>query len=238
MYGDMKLPPRVFHLAEAANWPSIQQHGLLSTSALLDLSGVQGKEGDRLKRQHRLAHTELPNGVQVRDQKPMLPQALKRCLIGMSPEDWYLSVNSKVFFWLDPARADRQRNGCAPRPQIVLVVDTQRLLARYAKNVFLSPINTGNARRKPAVRGQSTFVPYAVWLESAWSSEAAGLHTRVRPRRHRPVELTVHEAVPDIMSMVVHVWRLGACPSNPSLRGERGAADARPQVRKNRKRIH
>ncbi|MGH6927237.1 MAG: DUF7002 family protein, partial [Dongiaceae bacterium] len=31
---------RVFHLAEAANWPSIKRHGVLSTRALLDLAGV------------------------------------------------------------------------------------------------------------------------------------------------------------------------------------------------------
>lgn len=216
--GDMKLLARVFHLAEAANWPSIQQHGLLSTSVLLDLAEIRGKERDRFERQHRPLHTELPNGVQVRDQKPMLPQALVQCVIGMSPEDWYRLINSKVFFWLDHDRLNRQRRACEPRPQVVLVVDTQRLLARYAEKVALSPFNTGNARRKPAVRGQSTFVPYAVWSKSGWSSEAAGLNTRVRARRHWPVELTVHEAVPDIMGMVVRVcwlrpgesFRLGA----------------------------
>lgn len=205
---DMKLPAHIFHLAEAANWPSIQQHGLLSTNALLDLAGIRGTERDRFERQHRPVHTELPNGVQVRDQKPMPPQALAQCVIGMSPEDWYRAVNAKVFFWLDPARVDRQRGACEPRPQIVLVVDTQRLLNRYGSKATLSPINTGHARRKPAMRGESTFVPYGVWLESAWSTEASGLNTRVRARSHRPVELTVHEAVPDIMGMVVHVCRL------------------------------
>jgi hypothetical protein len=207
------LPAQVFHLAEASNWPSIQRHGLLSTSALLDLAGVQGEKRAPFERRHRPAHSALPNGVHVRDQKPMFPQALARCVIGMSPEDWYHVINSKVFFWLDPARVDRQRNACEPRPQIVLVVDTQQLLARYAKNVSLSPINTGNARRKPAVRGHSTFVPYGVWLESGWSSEAAGLHTPVRARSHRPVELTVDGAVPDIMNMVVRICPLGPVES-------------------------
>src|SRR5919109_2089708 len=128
----MKLPAQVFHLAEAANWQSIQQHGLLSTSALLDLAGVRGEKGARFKREHRPTHTELPNGVQVRDQKPMPPRALARCLIGMSPAEWYQLINSKVFFWLDPDRLDRQRRACEPRPQVLLVVDTQRLLPRHA----------------------------------------------------------------------------------------------------------
>jgi hypothetical protein len=116
---------------------------LLSTSALLDLAGVWGEERARFERQHRPTHTELPNGVQVRDQKPMLPQRLARCLVGMCPEEWYRLVNSKVFFWLEPDRLDRQRRACEPRPQVVLVVDTQRLLARYAEKIALSPFNTG-----------------------------------------------------------------------------------------------
>src|SRR5919106_3425602 len=137
--GDMTLPAQIFHLAEAANWPSIQQHGLLSTSALLDLAGVRGKERAQVERQHRLTYTELPNGVHVRDQKPMHPQTLARCLIGMCPAEWYRLVNSKVFFWLDPNRLNRQRRACEPRTQVVLVVDTQRLLARYAERMALSP---------------------------------------------------------------------------------------------------
>ena len=32
----------------------------------------------------------------------------------------------------------------------------------------MSPINSGNARRKPAPRGQDTLVPYANWLRAGW----------------------------------------------------------------------
>ncbi len=42
--------PRLYHMAEAAAWPSIQRHGLLSTSALLDLYGVAGAERARIER--------------------------------------------------------------------------------------------------------------------------------------------------------------------------------------------
>jgi len=209
MRRDMKLPTHIFHLAEAANWPSIQRHGLLSTSALLDLAGVQGKERAQCERLHRPAHAELPNRVYIRDQKPMPSHGLAQCLIGMDPPEWYQLINSKVFFWLDLDRLNRQRRACDPRPQVVLVVEAQRLLARHGEKAALSPFNTGNTRRKPAARGWSTFVPYAVWLESRWSSEAAGLGTRPRSDRHRPVELTVDGAVPDIMGMVVRICRLG-----------------------------
>ena len=38
--------PTLYHMAECGSWPSIRRHGLLSTSALLDLYGVQGAERD------------------------------------------------------------------------------------------------------------------------------------------------------------------------------------------------
>lgn len=206
----MKLPARIYHLADAANWPSIRQCGLLSTRVLLDLAGVRGDERERIERCQRLRHMELPNGVQVRDQKPMPANALKQCLVGMTPPEWYALINSKVFFWLDVKRLNRQRGACDPRPQVVLEVDTERLLARHAEQIALSPINTGNARRRPATRGRCTFVPYRVWIESGWSSETQGLGTRLQRRSRRPAELTVADAVSDIMSFVVRVHRLGS----------------------------
>jgi hypothetical protein len=212
-----KLPAHIYHLAEASNWQFICRGVLLSTKGLLDAAGVRGVGRKRIECCQRLKHMELPNGVQVRDQKPMPANALKRCLVGMTPSEWYAMINSQVFFWLDVDRLNRQRGACEPRPQVVLKVDTKRLLAQHAERIALSPINTGNARRRPAKRGRCTFVPYWVWVESGWSSETEGLGTRSRPRSHRPVELTVADAVYDIMSFVVGVHRLGAgeifCPA-------------------------
>ena len=210
----LQLPVHIYHLAEAVNWPSIQLHGLLSTSALLDLAGLPEKERDRYEQQHRHGHAELlHNSIQIRDQKPMPVQALERCLVGLTPSEWYRLLNRKVFFWLDVDRLNRQRRACEPRAQIVLIVATAQLLSRHADRVSLCPVNSGNARRKPALRGRSTFVPYAEWLESGWSSEAMGLGTRRRATRHRPVELTVEGTIPDIMECLVDVQWLG--PSEP-----------------------
>ncbi len=85
----MRRLTRAYHMAKAANWPAIQRDGLHSARALLDLAGIAGKERERLERRQRVTHTVLPNGVQVRDQRPMPPAALERCLIGMSPSEWY-----------------------------------------------------------------------------------------------------------------------------------------------------
>lgn len=218
----VRLPDRIYHLAEASNWPLIQRDGLFCARRLVGEAGLTGASRDRLLREQRLENTELPDGVRIRDQRPMPPTALAKCLCGMSPADWYGMVNDRVFFWLDPDRLNRQRAACGPRPQVVITVDTAALLTAHQEHVALTPINTGNARRKPARRGVATFVPFAKWDSSGWSSEAEALGTADRKRSHKPVELTVLDAVPDIMRFVVDVTplmpdqRLAATALNPS----------------------
>ncbi|HNP82424.1 MAG TPA: hypothetical protein PKN47_13250 [Nitrospira sp.] len=202
------LPARVYHLAEAANWPSIRRSGLLSTTALLDQAGVQGNKRERIERSQRLQHLVLPNGVQVRDQKPLPARALAACLVGMLPSEWYGLINSQVFFWLDMDRLNRQRLACGSRPQVVLVIDVERLVARYGERMALSRINSGNARRRPARRGRCTFVPYREWVNSGWSSETEGLGLCLRERSHPPAELTVAGDATDIMNCVTDIHRL------------------------------
>jgi hypothetical protein len=213
----MRRLTRAFHMAEAANWPPIQRDGLHSASALLERAGLVGEERARLERCQRVTHTVLPNGVQIRHQGPMPPAALARCLIGMSPSEWYALINAHVFFWLDPARLNRQRAACTARPQVVLTVDVDALAETYAAQMALTPINTGNARRQPARRGVATFVPYASWVASAWESEAASLGTPLRPHSHPPAELTVTGSIPDAMRYVVAVQEL--VPGQPFLPG-------------------
>lgn len=168
---------------------------------------MRGAERERLECRHRPDRVALPNGVVIRDQRPMPPAALARCLRdGTTPAEWYALLNSKVFLWPDAGRLARQAatyDGLVPL--VVLVVDAERLLARHAARTALTPINTGNARRRAAPRGRATFVPYATWLESGWAGEAAALDTRPRPPGHPAAELVVDDAVPDVMDLVAEV---------------------------------
>jgi hypothetical protein len=134
----------------------------------------------------------------------MPPAALDRCLRGITPSEWFALLNARVFFWLDTDRLNRMLKANHPRPQVVLVLDTLQVLSVYSEHVQLTPINTGNARRQPAIRGRQTFVPYTTWMQSRWTSEAEGLgvSARQRPRSHPPAELTISYAVPDIMKFV------------------------------------
>lgn len=205
-----RLPRHVYHLAEAANWLSIQRLGLLPAETLVDRSGIRGRMRECLLAEQRKRHLVLSEGCEIRDQRPMPAEALSACLIGMTAADWYRLINAHVYFWLDPARLNRQRAACGGRPQLVLVADAAALVEQYKSRAALTPINTGNARRRPAARGIATFVPYETWLASGWASEAAALKRRVRSSSHRPVELAIAGPIPDIARYLVRVVKLTA----------------------------
>lgn len=205
-----RLPRHIYHLAEAANWPSIQKHGLLPAQALIDRSGIKGRERARLLGEQRKQQIVLAGGYEIRDQRPMPAEALSACLIGLTPAGWYRLVNSRVYFWLDHARLNRQRAACRGRRQVVLVIDAEALVARYGSRAALTPINTGHARRRPAARGAATFVPYEAWLATGWTSEAAALGREARPPSHRPAELAITGSIPDVARYLVRVVELTA----------------------------
>lgn len=206
----IQLPPVIYHLAEAANWPSIQRNGLSPAAHLLQRFVHDDAERAVLQQRQRLRHVVLAEGVEIRDQRPLPEAALTSCLVGLTAAQWYTMLNERVFFWLDPARVNRQHRACRSRPQVVLTIDTTHLIATNCEQMSVSPINTGNARRRPARRGAATFVPYTKWLDTGWASEAAALGTSLRRRSHPPVELTITSEIPDIQRYIIDVAPLHA----------------------------
>jgi hypothetical protein len=170
--GQGRRPSRVthlYHLAEADNLDSILRHGLLSTERLLEQAGLPYRERAEAMRRHRAANLRLPTGTLIRDQAPMPPSALASALgDGMEPGDWYALLNSHVFLWPDRERMERQRKACGIRPQFTLTFDAKALLDRFGEHAFVSPINSGNARRKPARRGRETLLAYHIWDRGGW----------------------------------------------------------------------
>lgn len=187
----------LYHLADAANLDSILAHGLLSTERLLAQAGLPDRDRTAILRGHRMCNLHLPNGVVIRDQKPMPPAALAAALDDdMQPADWYALLNGHVFLWSDRDRMERQRHACGPRPQIVLTFDAARLLDTFGDHALVSPINSGNARRKPARRGRDTLVPYRTWRRVGWPAGS----------RHRaPAEFLFRCTLPAKPPYVVNV---------------------------------
>jgi hypothetical protein len=200
--------PRLYHVTDGGAWASIRTHGLLSTSALLALYGVQGPvrtgfESERRPAGVTLRSDGLPD-VLVRDQSPISDRALLRCLTdGMTPREWYRILNGKVFFWTSMQRLQRLLTAKAGRDvaQLVLTVDTQSLVDTHRDRVRLSGMNTGSTIRKPLPRGPKTFLPIAEFPYDE--------RRRTRAPSDALVELVVEGAVPDIMDHLIEVDEVG-----------------------------
>ncbi len=141
--------PRLFHMAEVGSWPSIERHGLRSTTALLDLFEIDGQgripiEAMRRPEAVAIHHPEFGTAW-IRDNKPINETVLRRTLRGMTEPEWYRTLNGRVFFWLTEKRLNGLRNAAANkgRDHTILVLDTERVLKRYGEQVELSPINSG-----------------------------------------------------------------------------------------------
>ena len=181
-------PEHVYHLTKAQNLPSILQHGLMSTERLLDLTDLEQEQKALFMRMHRPRGLSLPNGVSIRDQRPIPPSTLAGALEGgMTPGDWYALLNRFVFFWPSRERLDRHLRTCAAQDQVVLTFSTTALLGHFGDRTFVTPINTGDARSKPARRGPDTLVPYNRWLAEGWPDR--------RPS-HPAAEILIDETVP------------------------------------------
>lgn len=167
--------PKLYHMAHKDSLPSIRKNGLLSTSALLDLFDVKGAERERIESMHRPDYTAIENEVLgrawIRDQKPMSDSGLQRALPSdLSPRDWYEYLNTKVFFWASANRLNRLLGAKAYRHdwQLVLTLDSRKVLEENWERVILSPINSGCTKPYPWSRDRGTFLPPDQYPMSDW----------------------------------------------------------------------
>jgi hypothetical protein len=189
--------PTLYHMAEDGSWESIQRHGLLSTSALLDRFEIEDEQRFAIESACRpeivcVEHPEYGTAL-VRDNKPMQEKALERCLLEMTPREWYEHLNRRVFFWVERKRLLKLLGARAyrDRPHLVLEVETAGLLKRHGERVLLSPINSGATfALGPAPRGPETFRRIAE-------------HPDGKPI----VEFSVDYSVPDIAEFTLRVGR-------------------------------
>lgn len=196
--------PSIFHMAEEANWPSIQQRGLLSTTALLDLYGYHGPARDAIEGHHRpdfitITAEGLPPSV-IRDQKVLHPRDLGPILEdGLTTEQWYRIINKKVFFWAERYRLDWLLGAQAYRgyPHVVIVADTRELVRHCGDRTTLTDINSGSALKQ----------------KSGAPAPRRGLRTFQTIPAFNPgrsvVEVAVEDKVDDLLSVAksVELWQ-------------------------------
>lgn len=187
-------------MAELGSWPSIRRHGLLSTTALLDLFEIQGPKRLRLESQWRARSERISHPIHgaavIRDQYPMPERELKGLLTGgMETRQWYELINGKTFFWADKKRLVWMLGAYRDRPHCVLTVDTRSLLNRHMYEIWLTDQNSGSVYGKKP-RGLDTF-------------------KKVRDFRSRwVVEVAVGYSVPDAADLTTSVdeWKAGGEP--------------------------
>ena len=189
-------------MAENGSWPSIRQHGLLSTTALLDLFEIEGSERTAIESKWRQSSVPIEHpehGIAViRDQKPMPPHTLGPLLEGLTPTDWYEIINRKSFFWVSRDRLNRFLNAAPYRGRIhdVITVDTGSMIQSHYDHITLAPFNTGVSSFGPRFkRDIHTFQT----IESCLSRNQVG----------NVVELAVDYHVQDITDLAISVdkWR-------------------------------
>ncbi|MHB1302634.1 MAG: DUF7002 family protein [Acidiphilium sp.] len=201
--------PIAWHMAEDGSWPGIEAHGLLSTSALLDLYQISGALRRQLLSERRPRSVTIRrdgfNDAVVRDQKPMTDAALLKCLQdGMTPSEWYDTLNRKTFFWVSRERLDRllQARAYRNKAQVILTVDTASLIAANQGRVMLSSINSGATLYVPQPRGLKTFLSIDQFQHDATLARKSGSDA--------VVELVVEAGVPDVRDHVLRVERVAA----------------------------
>ncbi len=191
-------------MAERGTWESIRERGLLSTSAVLDHFGLTGADRERYESQQRPVKMTVilnhPTSIVLRDQKPMPPARLMTALQdGITPEDWYRTINAKVFFWATETRLLGLLNARDYRTleHDVLTIDAAPFIRTYADQIWLCHMNSGNTWPMPHLRGANTF--------RRISDYPAGRSGKPL----KPVaELVVDYSVPDIARYVIEVNRM------------------------------
>jgi hypothetical protein len=202
------LYPRLYHMSHAGSWPSIQRHGLLSTTALLDLFEVIGERREALESCRRPKSEEIVHAkhgrAMLRDQQPLNEKKLANSLQdGLSPRDWYRLLNGKVFFWGPEARLKILQGArlYEAHRQTIVEIDTAGFLGRYAERVSLCHMNSGSTQPMAFDRGASTFLP----LETYPLSE----RRRKYAVKGAVAEVTVNYGLPDVRDFVVCAYEIG-----------------------------
>lgn len=160
----IELYPRLYHMAEQGTWQSIQDRGLLSASAVLDHFRIVGVNRDRYESEQRPVKMEVlagaPASIVLRDQKPMPRKRLLDALQdGITPEEWYRTINAKVFFWATEERLLGLLNARDYRAlqHDVLTIDSASFIRAHADRIWLCHMNSGNTWPMPHARGADTF---------------------------------------------------------------------------------
>ena len=209
--------PMLYHVTARGRWRSVLEHGLHSTSALVDECKLTNREAICGQRRDRSERVSAPNSTLdavIRDQHPLIVDKLEKYLDFqgnlITLDQWFERQSERVFFFLSESAAGRmadkyEKRGCA---QDMIVLSTKSLVKAHQDEIELSPYNSGfnrTDRKNPSAYPcwyklyHEIFLPihdypYEIWCERRKGSETDPV-----------VELTVRGSILDIRSHVIRV---------------------------------
>jgi hypothetical protein len=163
---------QIAHGTYAENMPSIMTRGLMPPSTLAEEAGV-----DPASLILRTAPPRFSLGghpVRLNDQRQLWKGRNQDFLDGHSMESWSMQLDRRIFFLPYGNRARQSAFFATLGPDAkALVLDSRALFRAFAPGIWLSPINSGNADRRPARRGDWLYVSVegslADFRQNRWS---------------------------------------------------------------------
>lgn len=179
--------PDAFHVSLCADPNHVLTHGLNSAAGLLRFLPDASSAETLVTQRRSMLSVEAPWGrAHINDQKPLPRSGLLRCLVGLTPEQWYEELNRRIFFFVTRRAAERFAMVRATEmpARSIFVLDMHRMVETLGERLELSPINTGAAIRRASPRSRSTFQRIADYpLEQrgravGWSGAVAEMSVR------------------------------------------------------------
>lgn len=152
----------LIHLTPAENASGIVTNGLLSAA---DLAQAAGLDPDNVLLRANPTRLTTPSGhALLTHQRPLRQGKGKDFLEDHTLESWSNQLDRRIFFW--PAKRGAAFGNSLGATVKALRFNAGRVYDACAPHLWLSPINSGNATRRPARRGDWLYVPATAPLDT------------------------------------------------------------------------
>ncbi len=151
--------PQIIHRTLAENRPGIDALGLLRPTRLAELAGLD--PASIALRQDRVRLAVSGHDVRLNHQRPLLAgrRAEATFLDGHTLQSWAEKLDERVFFWPEARGADFGNSLDAVGDVFQITFNSRAFFRHFGALIDLAPINSGNATRSPARRGDWLYVP-------------------------------------------------------------------------------
>lgn len=149
---------RILHRTMVENCAGILSNGLIRPDQLAALAGVPANS--LALREDRVQLTVPGFCARLNHQRPLLAgrNVQSDFLDGHTIRSWAENLDGRLFFWPEKGGDAFGNSLNADGESFDFVLKSRAFFRRFGSLIDLSPINSGNARRKPARRGDWLYV--------------------------------------------------------------------------------